>query len=365
MSKLLPLWRSKLPLTKDEEALKLDVTPKTSHLTAVKRIFKYLKGKPNLGLWYPRDSPLDLEAFSDSDYGGSNLDRKSTTGGCQFLGQRLISWQCKKQTIVLLGVEKGDARSTWTWKRKCQLSLANWMQFGQKGSRVAQEEQISPSTFGMHTLLTNVASGRVLKGHKHLSGSKIFKRKSKSTKNSTKMLHFEEPDSAQVNYLLKRKRVQTREKGKEPMTEEDLQAEVQASKTSKELQELADLEEAKRVQAKMDAETQRQIDLDALLARRLVEQEEEAAREALATEFDYIQSTINMLDQILAEKIQQKKGSNILLRKSKVTFMTQLLPQRKFLQNKGVFIEISHQQYLSSEIQYDHNLETFGNKKHR
>ncbi|GJS83963.1 putative ribonuclease H-like domain-containing protein [Tanacetum coccineum] len=88
---------TKLPLTKDEEAF--DVTPKTSHLNAVKRIFKYLKGKPNLGLWYPRDSPLDLEAFSDSDYGGSNLDRKSTTGGCQFLGQRLISWQCKKQTM--------------------------------------------------------------------------------------------------------------------------------------------------------------------------------------------------------------------------------------------------------------------------
>ncbi|GJX06336.1 hypothetical protein Tco_0194268 [Tanacetum coccineum] len=78
---------------------RFQVTPKTSHLNAVKRIFKYLKGKPNLGLWYPRESPLDLEAFSDSDYGGSNLDRKSTTGGCQFLGQRLISWQCKKQTI--------------------------------------------------------------------------------------------------------------------------------------------------------------------------------------------------------------------------------------------------------------------------
>ncbi|GKF27813.1 hypothetical protein Tco_0094155, partial [Tanacetum coccineum] len=43
------------------------------------------KGKPNLGLWYPRESPLHLEAFSDSDYGGSNLDRKSTTGGCQLL----------------------------------------------------------------------------------------------------------------------------------------------------------------------------------------------------------------------------------------------------------------------------------------
>ncbi|GJU67659.1 hypothetical protein Tco_1253918 [Tanacetum coccineum] len=232
---------------------RFQVTPKVSHLYAVKRIFKYIKGKPKLGLWYPRESPLDLVAYSDSDYAAANLDRKSTTGGCQFLGRRLISWQCKKQTIVatstteaeyvaaasccgqvlwlqnqlldygfnfmntiihidnqsticiiknpvyhsktkhieirhhfirdcyekkliqvqkihtdlnvadlltkpfdgprfnpgssvkvrfnpgssklklilvLLGVEKGDARSTWTWKRKCQLSLANWMQFG-------------------------------------------------------------------------------------------------------------------------------------------------------------------------------------------------------------------------------------------
>ncbi|GJX66912.1 putative ribonuclease H-like domain-containing protein [Tanacetum coccineum] len=234
---------------------RFQVTPKVSHLYAVKRIFKYIKGKPKLGLWYPRESPLDLVAYSDSDYAAANLDRKSTTGGCQFLGRRLISWQCKKQTIVatstteaeyvaaasccgqvlwlqnqlldygfnfmntiihidnqsticiiknpvyhsktkhieirhhfirdcyekkliqvqkihtdlnvadlltkpfdgprfnpgssvkvrfnpgssklklilvLLGVEKGDARSTWTWKRKCQLSLANWMQFGCK-----------------------------------------------------------------------------------------------------------------------------------------------------------------------------------------------------------------------------------------
>ncbi|GKD51061.1 putative ribonuclease H-like domain-containing protein [Tanacetum coccineum] len=77
-------------------------TPKLllkSH-NAVKRIFRYLKGQPKLDLWYLIDSPFDLEAFSDSDYAGANLDRKSTIGGCQFLGKRLISWQCKKQTIV-------------------------------------------------------------------------------------------------------------------------------------------------------------------------------------------------------------------------------------------------------------------------
>nr|GEU88759.1 hypothetical protein [Tanacetum cinerariifolium] len=79
---------------------RFQVTLKTSHLHVVKRIFRYLKGQPKLGLWYPRDSPFDLEAFLDSDYAGASLDRKSTTGGCQFLGKRLISWQCKKQTIV-------------------------------------------------------------------------------------------------------------------------------------------------------------------------------------------------------------------------------------------------------------------------
>nr|GEW91395.1 uncharacterized mitochondrial protein AtMg00810-like [Tanacetum cinerariifolium] len=76
------------------------VTPKECHLYTVKRIFRYLKGNPKLGLWYPKESPFDLVAYSDSDYGCANQDRKSTTRCCQFLERRLISWQCKKQTIV-------------------------------------------------------------------------------------------------------------------------------------------------------------------------------------------------------------------------------------------------------------------------
>ncbi|GJW96283.1 putative ribonuclease H-like domain-containing protein [Tanacetum coccineum] len=79
---------------------RFQVNPKSSHLHAVKRIFRYLKGQPKLGIWYPKDSPFDLVAYTDSDYAGASLDKKSTTGGCQFLGCRLISWQCKKQTMV-------------------------------------------------------------------------------------------------------------------------------------------------------------------------------------------------------------------------------------------------------------------------
>lgn len=129
-----------MPLTKDEEADNVDVhlyrsmigslmyltayrpnimfavcacshfqvTPKTSHLHVVKRIFRYHKGKPNLGLWYPKESSFDLEAYSDSEYTGASLDRKYTTGGCQFLGRRLISWQCKKQTIVATSTTEAE-----------------------------------------------------------------------------------------------------------------------------------------------------------------------------------------------------------------------------------------------------------------
>nr|GEV20015.1 putative ribonuclease H-like domain-containing protein [Tanacetum cinerariifolium] len=84
------------------------VTPITLNLEAVKKIFMYLKGQPKLGLWYPKESPLVLEAYSDNDYAGANNDRKSTTGGCQFMGRRFISWQCKKQTIVAISSTEAE-----------------------------------------------------------------------------------------------------------------------------------------------------------------------------------------------------------------------------------------------------------------
>ncbi|KAI3685730.1 hypothetical protein L6452_34988 [Arctium lappa] len=74
--------------------------PKESHLAAVKRIFRYLKGTMNLGLWYPKDSGFDLMGYSDSDFAGSKIDRKSTTGSCQLLGDKLVSWSSKKQNSV-------------------------------------------------------------------------------------------------------------------------------------------------------------------------------------------------------------------------------------------------------------------------
>ncbi|GJW24036.1 hypothetical protein Tco_0037847 [Tanacetum coccineum] len=68
----------------------------------------YLKGQPKLGLWYLKDSPLDLVAYTYSDYARASLDRKSTTRGCQFLRCRLILWQCKKQTVVANSITEAE-----------------------------------------------------------------------------------------------------------------------------------------------------------------------------------------------------------------------------------------------------------------
>ncbi|GJV94715.1 putative ribonuclease H-like domain-containing protein [Tanacetum coccineum] len=228
-----------------------------------------------------------------------------------------------------------------------------------KGSGEAQEEQISPSTLEAAQILSNVVS-EGFKGSQAPLGSKIYRRKPKSTTTPTKILHFEEPDSAQVNtaqvntdklnadstpsaqvkYGLEvnnccgniqsvTRKGSKGEKEKNQWTEEDLQSEGTRLRIQR-LQELADLEEAQRLQAKMDAETQRQIDLDALLARRLVEQEEEAAQEALATEFDYIQARLNA-DQILAEKLQQEEREQYSIEDRAKFLHDTIAAQRKFL----------------------------------
>ncbi|GJU52050.1 putative ribonuclease H-like domain-containing protein [Tanacetum coccineum] len=80
---------------------RFQVTPKSSHLHAGKRIFRYIKGQPKLGLWYPRDSPFDLEAFSDSDYAGASLDRKSTTGA-EYVAVTIVVDMCCGSKIKCL-----------------------------------------------------------------------------------------------------------------------------------------------------------------------------------------------------------------------------------------------------------------------
>jgi hypothetical protein len=81
---------------------RFQATPKDYHLMVVKRIMRYLVLTPNLGLWYPKGSHFELLGYSDADYAGCKVDRKSTSVTCQFLGRSLISWSSKKQNSVAL-----------------------------------------------------------------------------------------------------------------------------------------------------------------------------------------------------------------------------------------------------------------------
>ena len=82
--------------------------PKESHIQAVKRILRYLKGTSDLGLWYPKGSNFDLVGYADADYAGYLGDRKSTTGMTHFLGSCLISWGSKKQNSVALSTAEAE-----------------------------------------------------------------------------------------------------------------------------------------------------------------------------------------------------------------------------------------------------------------
>ena len=87
---------------------RFQANPKESHLNAIKRIFRYLSGTINLGLFYPISNTFDLVGYSDADYAGSQTDRKSTSGVCNFLGSSLVCWQSKKQTSVALSTTEGE-----------------------------------------------------------------------------------------------------------------------------------------------------------------------------------------------------------------------------------------------------------------
>ncbi|GJT02795.1 retrovirus-related pol polyprotein from transposon TNT 1-94 [Tanacetum coccineum] len=82
--------------------------PTEKHLKEVKRIFRYLRGTINMGLWYPKGSGFELTAFSDADHAGCIDTRKSTSGGIQFLGDKLVSWMSKKQDCTAMSSAEAE-----------------------------------------------------------------------------------------------------------------------------------------------------------------------------------------------------------------------------------------------------------------
>jgi hypothetical protein len=87
---------------------RFQASPREIHLKAAKRILRYLKYTPNISLWYPKGAQLELIGYSDSDYAGCKVDRKSTSGCCQFLGRSLVSWSSKKQNSVALSTAEAE-----------------------------------------------------------------------------------------------------------------------------------------------------------------------------------------------------------------------------------------------------------------
>ena len=87
---------------------RFQAAPKESHHKAVKHILRYLAHTPTLGLWYPKGSAFDLIGYSDSDYAGDRVDRKSTSGTCHFLGRSLVCWSSKKQNCVSLSTAEAE-----------------------------------------------------------------------------------------------------------------------------------------------------------------------------------------------------------------------------------------------------------------
>jgi hypothetical protein len=87
---------------------RFQASPRESHLKAIKRILRYLKYTQNIGLWYPKGAKFELIGYSDLDYAGCKVERRSTSDICQLLGRSLVSWSSKKQNSVALSTAEAE-----------------------------------------------------------------------------------------------------------------------------------------------------------------------------------------------------------------------------------------------------------------
>ncbi|XP_040987672.1 secreted RxLR effector protein 161-like [Juglans microcarpa x Juglans regia] len=103
---------------------RFQANPKESHLTTVKRILKYLSATVDYGMWYSKDSNLSLDSYSDANWAGNVDDRKSTTGGCFYVGSNLVAWMSKKKNSISLStteveyIAAGNCCTKPLWMKK-------------------------------------------------------------------------------------------------------------------------------------------------------------------------------------------------------------------------------------------------------
>ncbi|GJV68956.1 putative ribonuclease H-like domain-containing protein, partial [Tanacetum coccineum] len=267
---------------------RFQVTPKASHLHAVKRIFRYLKHQPKLGLWYPRDSLFELEAFLNSDYAGASLDRKLTTGLIPSLVTRVTSLEkelkATKQTL-------GNAVVKLVKKVK---SLETALQRKSKKVIVSESEGEEPEDQGriiqyidddplvsfvresMKEKLTNFCysyksfMGMLKKKYQtyNLGGPQTLSKVAFSgVTRKNQLIRAQRLEESKLILVLLVKGV----KGKKALMLRDIQA---THKTKEQMrQEEAGLEEAIKLQAQLDEEVAKQIHLDKMIAKRMAEEE--------------------------------------------------------------------------------------------
>ena len=115
---------------------RFQASPRTSHRQAVKRIMRYLRFTPAFGLWYSAASTLSLCGYSDADFAGCRLDRKSTSGTCQFLGSSLVSWSSRKQSNVAQSTTEAEYVAAASCCSQLLWMIATLRDFGLSFSRV-------------------------------------------------------------------------------------------------------------------------------------------------------------------------------------------------------------------------------------
>ncbi|GJV45518.1 hypothetical protein Tco_1430054 [Tanacetum coccineum] len=103
-----PYTHSYPELTPSSQSNGYQAKPTKKHFEAIKRVFRYLKGTINMGLWYPKDNAMSLTAYADADHAGCQDSRRSTSGSAQFLGDRLVSWSSKKQRSTAISTTEAE-----------------------------------------------------------------------------------------------------------------------------------------------------------------------------------------------------------------------------------------------------------------
>nr|GEU91232.1 putative ribonuclease H-like domain-containing protein [Tanacetum cinerariifolium] len=257
---------------------KFEVTPKVSHLHVVKMIFRYLKGQPKLGLWYPRDLPFDLEAFSDSDYAGASLDRNPQQEVVNFLVfdlEKAKTTQAKEIADLKKRVKKLERKKklrTLSLKRlwKIEIALVDETQ-----GRMNEEEMFRVNDIDGDEVIVDATTGEEI---------------DQSTKVVEKEVSTADPITTAGEVVTTAEDVEAKDKDKGIMVEPE-------NPLKKKDQIAIDEEVARKLKAQMKAE---------------IEEEERIAREkneanvAVIKQWDEVQAKTDA-DMELAQKIQTEE----------------------------------------------------------